>query len=140
MRHAFLTTISFALFFIATTTHANDTFHRWVDDNGVTHYSKTKPADRDSVPVHADSNTTISGGAPSDSNHSSNDNANTEGTDAESTIAQWCAHHRDTLEVLTSSSRVHQTDPQTGEKTIISEPERARLIEETKTLLKDCPE
>lgn len=144
MRYSFVIATCVALFFATANASAKETFHRWVDEQGVTHYSKTKPANQDSVVVQADSKTTISGGepgAPETSAAGQHSGANNSGgeTNAESTIAQWCAHHRETLEILTNNSRVHQTDPQTGEKVILSEPERARLIEETKQQLQDCP-
>src|SRR5699024_11478424 len=129
---------SLALFYAAANASAKEAFHRCVDEHGVTHYSKTKPANRDSVVVQADSKTTISGGEPG-APKSSADGQTSESSTEASTIAQWCAHHRETLDILTKNTRVHQTDPQTGEKTILTEPERARLIQETQQQLQDCP-
>jgi len=141
VRYSLVIATSLALFFAAANASAKEAFHRWVDEHGVTHYSKTKPANRDSVVVQADSKTTISGGEPGAPKSSADGQTSESGTEAStaSTIAQWCAHHRETLDILTNNSRVHQTDPQTGEKTILTEPERARLIQETQQQLQDCP-
>lgn len=135
MKHSILATPFFSLIFFCGSASFADTYHRWVDDHGVTHYSKMKPADKESVEVHADSRSPLL----SDTETSYSTEPTQTASDANAVIEQWCQHHRETLETLKNNSRVFQTDPDTGERTILNERQRAEMIKETEAQLDGCP-
>src|SRR5699024_11909014 len=88
-----------------------------------------------SVVVHADCRSPLL----SDTETSYSTEPTQTASDANAVIEQWCQHHRETLETLKNNSRVFQTDPDTGERTILNERQRAEMIKETEAQLDGCP-
>jgi len=115
-----------------------DTFYRWVDEEGVTHYSKTAPKGHQSETV----STTTGTSTPSSSSMAEDPFATSEEETTESSANEvkdkWCAQHRKNLEVLKTKDRVQQQDPETGEARILTEAERAEMIQQLEAQLEGC--
>lgn len=116
--------------------HADSTYHRWVDDEGVTHYSKTPPKDRNSEQV---STRTQKGNvAPAQESQPSDGSTDEQEDDeASQTIKKWCEQHRENLKTLKESNNVQTTDEE-GEKRILNEKERAQMIRDIEKQLEGC--
>lgn len=111
---------------------AADTFHRWIDENGVTHYSKIAPSGRTSETVNVATGAT----------QSTTPAPTTIGTATESSAnevqAKWCQQHKKNLETLKNKDRVQQQDPETGEMHTLTEGERAEMIQQIEAQLDGC--
>lgn len=114
----------------ASTFTAADTFHRWVDENGVTHYSKIAPSGRTSETVNVATGTTQATAT------------STTETTAESSTdviqSQWCQQHKKNLAILKNKNRVQREDPESGEMHILTESERAKMIQQIEAQLDGC--
>ena len=122
------------------------TFYRWVDDNGVTHYSATPPEGRASEPVRT-------WGKPSsdqpqalealEQRREARDEARQEDATANTPATpkppeEYCAQHRENLKVLNERPVVRRTDPETGEVTALDAEQREEMIQRTQEALKAC--
>lgn len=122
------------------------TFYRWVDDNGVTHYSATPPEGRASESVRT-------WGQPSsdqsqalealEQHREARDAARQEDATANTPATpkppeEYCAQHRENLKVLTDRPVVRRTDPDTGEVTTLDAEQREAMMQQTRDALKAC--
>lgn len=112
---------------------AADTFHRWVDEDGVTHYSKIAPSGRTSETINIATGTT----QPTLSTPTIGGTTETESS-ADEVQARWCQQHAKNLEVLKNKDRVQQQDPETGETHTLTEGERAKMIRQIEAQLDGC--
>jgi len=131
-----------SLFCIATllslsTLATANTFHRWVDENGVTHYSKTAPEGRQSETVSTTTGTSSQQPVPM-AEPVPADNHETSNRSASEVQAKWCQQHRENLDILKNKDRVQQQDPETGEARILTEAERADMIQQLEAQLDGC--
>lgn len=134
---------------LASSPAAANTFYRWVDDNGVTHYAERPPEGRASEAVRT-------WGAPSsdqgralealEARRESRAEARqqSEGEQAGSAPAapqppeEYCQQHRSNLDVLTQRPIVRRTDPETGEQVTLDAEQREAMIAETRQALAAC--
>lgn len=114
-----------------------NTFHRWVDENGVTHYSKTAPEGRQSEAVNTTTGTNSQQPTPM-AEPAPSDDAKASNSSADEVQAKWCQQHRENLDILKNKDRVQQQDPETGEMRILTEAERADMIQQLETQLDGC--
>lgn len=126
-----------------------DTFYRWVDDNGVTHYAERPPQGHASEAVRT-------WGAPSSSQgralealeemRSARAEARAQPEAEQAASAppaprppeEYCQQHRRNLEALTQRPIVRRTDPETGEQTTLDASQREAMIADTQDALKAC--
>lgn len=141
-----------AAILLATSPAMASTFYRWVDDNGVTHYSEQPPQGRQSEAVRT-------WGRPSSDQQGALERREAEReagraaraeageNAAEPTAstppaprppAEYCEQHRRNLQVLTDRPVVRRTDPETGEVTTLDAEQRQQMIEQTQDALKAC--
>lgn len=130
------------------------TFYKWVDDNGVTHYTEAPPADEQRAERVRTWNSASSDQeqavqrlqqrrekaaakreeaakpAPADKEKSDEDKGD---------LAKRCEQHEENLKVLREQPMVRKQDPATGEQVAIDAEERQRLIQQTEEALKLCP-
>lgn len=114
-----------------------DTFHRWVDENGVTHYSKTAPQGRQSETISTTTGTPAQQSAPM-AEPAPADHHETSTSSADEVQAKWCQQHRENLDILQNKDRVQQQDPDTGEMRTLTEAERAEMIKQIEAQLEGC--
>ena len=126
------------------------TFYRWVDDNGITHYSESPPEGLDSREVRTH-------GRPSsdqprqlerleerrEQDARNREAATSAGEEAERKNPprpdpQYCDQLRANLDKLENRPIVRMTDPETGQITTLDRDRRNQLIDETRDELKAC--
>jgi aspartokinase len=130
-----------------------DRYYRWVDDEGVTHYTKKPPEGRPSDEIST-------GYKPSSSQEQemerlekmrrqqrqAREEEAQEQTDetaageeqSEEVSEEYCQKHRENLEILQNKPTVRRRNPETGEMEVIPEQERQKMIERTKKELEKC--
>lgn len=127
--------------------------HRWVDENGVVHFSDVQPADRETRRLD------LADPAPEIGPPRSAEPAATEEpalsaaeqrrqdirerrearAEAQRETAFWCDKHRKRLEQMEPARRVFYTD-ENGEQVRMDDDQRMGLIEESKNYLaENCP-
>src|SRR5690606_16891687 len=122
------------------------TFYRWVDDNGITHYSATPPEGRTSEPVRtwgkASSDQQQALDALQESREARQEarqeDAAADTPAAPKPPAEYCAQHRENLKVLSERPIVRRTDPETGEVTTLDAEQREAMMQRTRDALKAC--
>lgn len=106
-----------------------DAYYRWVDKNGVTHYTTTPPKNGKSVIIN-----TKTGGhksaSPFKESPSEQDLAQTKKKEA------ICATAKANLKTLQTSEKVKMTD-EYGEEKVMSDKERKAELERAKTAIKE---
>lgn len=106
-----------------------DAYYRWVDKNGVTHYTTTPPQNTKSVIIN-----TKTGGQKSSSPFKE--------TPSDKDLAQAkkkeaiCATAKANLKTLQTSDKVKMTD-EYGEEKVMSDEERKAELERAKTAIKE---
>ena len=113
-------------------------YYKWVDKNGVTHYSQTRPADIPATLIK------VKAGDPSSEQPVASETENSIGSSEKSSILetplpteqqlatqrQNCSKARSKLIALENAGRVRQLDQQTGEYRYL--PDREKLAEISK--------
>jgi len=128
-----------------------DEFYKWVDDEGVTHYSSEKPKGEEATSVEAEN-------PPSSSQEQAlkrlreqreqrekerqaeREKAKEEqnGEDSKAISQERCEKHRQNLQTLKSRTKVQRENPDTGEVETLTEKQQQAMIEKTKKALERC--
>ena len=125
-------------------------YYKWVDDQGVTHYSEEKPENQDTSKVKAHN-------PPSSSQDQAMERLRQErkeqeqerqaaqedkenGKDSQAINQERCEKHRKNLETLNTTAQVRRKNPETGEMETLTQEERQAMIEKTKKALERCNE
>jgi type IV secretory pathway VirB10-like protein len=123
--------------------------HRWVDENGVVHFSDVRPNDApastlelaDPAPAPAVNATAVTGAgdpppsAAEQKRQEIRERREAQAAEREET-ATWCDKHRTRLEQMEPARRVFYTD-ENGEQVRMDDDMRMGLIEESKTFLSE---
>lgn len=133
-------------------------YYRWVDEEGVTHYTATPPPEgKESEEVRtlntrssdapaalekldqmrAQTNAERSKAAEAAERKSATEE---EMAGAEEQSKERCEQHRKNLETLKNKAVVRKEDPATGEVTTMTEEEKQEMLEKTKRVLEMCEE
>lgn len=125
-------------------------YYKWVDDEGVTHYSAEKPEGKDASRVEAKNPPSSSQDKAMqrlEQQREQNQAAREAGEedeqaeeDPQAANEENCEQHRKNLETLNQRSVVRREDPETGEKKTLDEEQRQAMIEKTKKALERCNE
>ena len=131
-------------------------FYKWVDDNGVTHYTQSAPPEGTSGEEVRTHNTASSDSekeieslkqervqqlksmAEQKKQQATAQEEKADDSD-KSEFTKRCEQHRKNLEMLNSQSQIRVKDPKTGEPIPLSDDQRAKQIKETQDALKGCP-
>jgi hypothetical protein len=128
-------------------------FYRWVDENGVTHYTQTPPPEgtqRREVRTRSDASSDQAQElerlqqqrqqADEDRRRESARQAEQvrEKSEPDAVAKERCETHRKNLDELRNRPVVRTTDPATGEVITLDEAERERMIQQTLNALKLC--
>ncbi len=123
-------------------------YYKWVDDQGVTHYSAEKPEDRDANRVRANNPPSSSQDEALErlknqrqqtkkEREASQENEEEE-KKSENGDKEACEKHRKNLQTLKTTTNVRRKNPETGELETMAEDEREAMIEKTKKALERC--
>ncbi|GAB1261372.1 DUF4124 domain-containing protein [Aurantivibrio plasticivorans] len=126
--------------FLSFSAQAAQTFYKWVDQDGVTHYSARKPHGQEAEEV------TIRGGRQTSSPQSQpkepTPSSQPSSADAAATAStankdqERCSIAKENLTTLQSFSRVREKDSD-GEYRVLSEEEKQKRIENLKAIIKE---
>ncbi|MBZ2190536.1 DUF4124 domain-containing protein [Alcanivorax sp. JB21] len=123
------------------------TFYRWVDEQGVTHYSESAPEGEESREVRtwgqgSDRRQRQGGGDREAGNPPARAGSNRQQTPAEPAVPPvdeaYCKQLRDNLETLTNRPVVRMEDPDTGEVTTLDTEARQKMLDDTRERLRAC--
>jgi len=131
-------------------------FYKWVDENGVTHYSQSPPPDGTSSQEVRTSGKPSSDQADALKNLEATRNAaakaredaarqkaekaaNEPSEEEKEAQKKRCEQHRTNLATLKNSPIVREKDPETGEMAVVDEDKRAEMVRQTEEALKGCP-
>lgn len=108
-----------------------NTYYKWVDDNGTTHYSNKPPKDRESSPVHTTSRASGPASRMAPKVQSNNDATKTseEGStlyDAKAS-EEFCTNAKERLSLVISSNQIKQKSKD-GSVVMLSEEQRQSEI------------
>ena len=127
-------------------------FYKWVDENGVTHYSAQAPSDRQSSEVNTRANASssqddaidalnqrrqASAKAREKAQEAANEAKRAE-QNPEEVRQERCDTHRKNLETLQNKPIVRRENPETGELEVLTEEQRDEMIAKAKQSLKLC--
>lgn len=125
-----------------------DEYYKWVDDQGVTHYSSEKPEGREASKVRAHNPPSSSQDKAmkrlkeqrqeaAQEREAANQDEEEEGNTAEA-LKEDCKKHRENLKVLTNKPTVRRKNPETGQMEVLTQEEKQKMIERTKKQLERC--
>ena len=128
-----------------------DEYYKWVDDQGVTHYSAEKPENRDASKVKARNPPSSSQDKAMERLEKQREQSRQERQAAaqekekkedssEPVNQERCEKHRKNLETLNTTAQVRRKNPETGEMETLTQEERQAMIEKTKKALERCNE
>lgn len=127
-------------------------YYKWVDEEGVTHYSAEEPKGKDASKVEAHN-------PPSSSQdkalnrlqqqhkeaeqqrqaaQEAEEQAEREEENPQAVNKENCKQHRKNLETLNRRSVVRRKNPETGEQETLNDGQRQAMIEKTKKALERC--
>ena len=133
-------------------------YYRWVDEEGVTHYTATPPPDgKESEEVRTLNTRSSDAPAAKEKLDQMRAQTNAERTKAaaaaerkaeteeemagaEEQSKERCEQHRQNLETLKNKAVVRKEDPVTGEVTTMTEEEKQEMLEKTQRVLEMCEE
>lgn len=108
-----------------------DTYYKWIDDNGTTHYSSKPPEDREASPVHTTGRASgpVSRMAPKPKTNKDNSDGLEEGSTAYDAEAneKFCSEAQNRLNLMISSNQVKQKNKD-GSVVMLSEEQRQGQI------------
>lgn len=127
-------------------------YYKWVDDEGVTHYSAEKPEEQDVSKVKADNPPSSSQGKAIDrleqqrqqseqqrkAQQRAEKQKEKEKENPQAVSKENCKQHRKNLETLNTRSVVRRKDSETGKQEALTDKERQAMIEKTKKALERC--
>lgn len=130
----------------------SDTFYKWVDENGVTHYGTTPPTgqEADTVTTRADASSDQGRAIERRQDRLAGDQkarekaakaaaeAQREQDEPEEVTKERCEAHRKNLETLMLKPTVRRENPDTGEMEVLDKEARDEMIESTKQALEMC--
>lgn len=131
---------------------AAEQYYKWVDDEGVTHYSSEKPEGQDATKarVHTPASSSQDKAIKrlekqrqeaarerKAANQNEEQNAEKEANPAEA-LKKDCEKHRNNLKVLTNKPTVRRKNPETGKMEVLTQEQKQKMIEQTKKQLKLC--
>ena len=119
-----------------------DTYYKWIDDNGTTHYSSKPPKDRESSPVHTNSRASgpVSRMAPKEKQAANSSEQTEDGSTLYDAKAneEFCASAKDRLNLIISSNQVKQKSKD-GNVVMLSEDQRqAEITRVQEQILEHC--
>ena len=127
---------------------AAKTFYKWVDDEGVTHYSERKPmgTDAEAVSVSIGRSDPVTNaqtnvqGAQGNADGQTAAGSNTEEVDPEALKdPERCNIARKNLETMQNNNRIRMKDPATGEYRFLSQQEKEQqMAESQKAIDESC--
>lgn len=130
MKHIALVSLLCLLCGLATA----QTFYRWTDSAGATHYTKTPPPGSDSTAVSTHYS------APGSMGSSSQDSSKAASTDTSKvdSYLKRCAQYRQNLRLLNSQAPLTVKDDE-GKTVAIDDAKRQEMLASTKQMLTACP-
>lgn len=147
----------FAVGLVAVAGHSHaGKFYKWVDSDGVTHYTQSPPPDgTDGEEVKTRNTTSSDAGQARESLHKERaaqlKQLEEEGKKAaqaaqeeskpedKSEFLERCRQHRENLKALRDRPQLRTKDPETGEMVPLDAEGREALIKQTEDALKGCP-
>mgnify|MGYP000161424309 CR=1 FL=1 len=125
-------------------------YYKWVDDQGVTHYSAEKPKGREASKVEAHNPPSSSQDKAMERLEKQREQSRQERQAAqekekkedssEPVNQERCEKHRKNLQTLNTTSQIRRKNPETGEMETLTQEERQAMIEKTKKALERCNE
>lgn len=127
-------------------------FHKWVDDNGVTHYGANPPQGVVSTEV----NTRTSASSDQDkalealnakrqARRDAKENAASAAAEKErlesepdEVARERCEQHRKNLDILKNKPTVRRKNPETGEMEVLNQEEKEKMIQRSEKALETC--
>ena len=117
-------------------------FYRWVDEEGVTHYSESAPqgVNAEEVRTHR-APPSVTGRQPAEGTSDetrderrdgAQQSRNEDTADTDDEHSRNCEAHRANLELLEASPRVRIEDPESGEMRYLDDDERQQMLDETR--------
>lgn len=127
-------------------------YYKWIDENGVTHYTLSPPPDgrqgeqvRTFNSASSDQSEALQkleqqreAAAKAREQAATTPREPTESAEQKAAREERCKQHRDNLRTLKELPTVRRQDPATGEMTVVTDEERQKLIQETEKALEEC--
>lgn len=153
-KHAIAALCALGLFYTGTSVAA-DTFYKWQDENGVTHYTQSPPEDNAAAEQVRTSTKTPPGQAQQleqlnekrqqaleQSREKAKQAATAEPKKDEKSYdearAERCAQNQENLNTLRNQPIVRLKDPESGELVILDADQRQKMINDAISALKEC--
>lgn len=143
--------LSLALLTLASTSMA-EKFYKWVDENGVTHYSAQAPSGQDAREVNTRANASSSQDEAIEALNTRREAAAKQREKAKEAAAdakraaekpdevrqERCDQHRKNLETLQNKPIVRRENPETGEMEVMDQEQREEMMEASRKALEQC--
>lgn len=151
-----ITAICASLLILSAPLGAASKFYKWVDDNGVTHYTQSPPPDgvsgkevRTSTKASSDQEEELEDlemrrkaaaeERAEDAKRQADQVSQQPSAEDKAAMEKRCAQAKANLETLRNKPIVRQENPETGELEVVDENKRAELIRTTEAALNGCP-
>ena len=152
MNKTILPLIATLLAILAAAPAQAETYHKWVDENGVTHYGLKPPEDSRSEEVQTYNSASSDQAEEVDRlEETRKERANEEARkkkeaeeskredeNPEEVTKERCETHRANLKTLQDRPVVRSKDPVTGEEKVLTDEERQQMLDKTKAALDKC--
>ena len=151
-----ITAICASLLILSAPLGAASKFYKWVDDNGVTHYTQSPPPEgvtgkevRTSTNASSDQEEELENleatrkaaaeQRADDAKQRAEQVSQQPSASDKEAMEKRCTQAKANLETLRNKPIVRQENPETGELEVVDENKRAELIKTTEAALKGCP-
>jgi hypothetical protein len=127
-------------------------YYKWVDDEGVTHYSSEKPEGKDASTVRAHNPASSSQdealkrleqqrqetAQQREAARKKEEEEQEREDNPQKALKEDCKKHRENLKILTNKPTVRRKNPETGQMEVLTEEKKQQMIEKTKKQLEQC--